>query len=73
MNEPTFLLAGTRGKTAPPRGLAPIGPTVPWKYGCKSVKSMIEAQFAGQRLPGNGDGTLVAPPYADETKERLFA
>ena len=49
MNDLTFLSVGMYGKTIPPQDGAPIRLTVPWKYGFKSVKSIIKIEFTDQR------------------------
>ena len=48
-NELAFLSVGMYGKTLPPQDGAPIRLTVPWKYGFKSVKSIVKVEFTDKR------------------------
>ena len=48
-NELAFLVTGTYGKPAPKQHGAPIRLAVPWKYGFKSVKSIVRFNFTDQR------------------------
>jgi len=48
-NELAFLVTGTYGKPAPRQHGAPIRLAVPWKYGFKSVKSIVRFSFTDQR------------------------
>jgi methionine sulfoxide reductase catalytic subunit len=48
-NELAFLSVGMYGKTMPPQDGAPIRLTVPWKYGFKSVKSIVKVDFTDKR------------------------
>ena len=48
-NELTLLVTGTYGKPAPKQHGAPIRLAVPWKYGFKSVKSIVRFNFTDQR------------------------
>ena len=49
MNDLAFLSVGLYGKTLPPQNGAPIRLTLPWKYGFKSVKSIVRVEFTDQR------------------------
>lgn len=49
MNELSFLSVGLYGKTLPPQNGAPIRLNTPWKYGFKSVKSIVRIEFTDQR------------------------
>lgn len=42
LNELTLLSVGLYGKTLPPQNGAPIRLVVPWKYGFKSIKSIVK-------------------------------
>jgi len=42
MNELTILATGLYGKSLPPQDGAPIRLVVPWKYGFKSIKSIVK-------------------------------
>ena len=48
-NELAFLVTGTYGKPAPKQHGAPIRLAVPWKYGFKSIKSIVRFSFTDQR------------------------
>lgn len=48
-NELAFLVTGTYGKPAPKQHGAPLRLAVPWKYGFKSVKSIVKFTFTEQR------------------------
>jgi methionine sulfoxide reductase catalytic subunit len=50
-NELAFLATGIYGHTLPGQHGAPIRLVVPWKYGFKSIKSIVALQFTEQR-PG---------------------
>ncbi len=45
MNELTLLSVGLYGKTLPAQSGAPIRLVVPWKYGFKSIKSIVAIKF----------------------------
>ena len=51
-NELAFLVTGTYGKPAPRQHGAPIRLAVPWKYGFKSIKSIVRVSFTEQRPKG---------------------
>jgi sulfoxide reductase catalytic subunit YedY len=51
-NELTLLVTGTYGKPAPKQHGAPIRLAVPWKYGFKSIKSIVRFSFTDQRPKG---------------------
>ncbi|MGD9616759.1 MAG: protein-methionine-sulfoxide reductase catalytic subunit MsrP [Alphaproteobacteria bacterium] len=48
-NELAFLVTGMYGKPAPKQNGAPLRLAVPWKYGFKSVKSIIRFEFTEKR------------------------
>ena len=48
-NELTFMVTGAYGKPVPKSMGAPIRLAVPWKYGFKSVKSIVRFTFTDQR------------------------
>ena len=48
-NELSFLVTGVYGKPAANQFGAPIRLAVPWKYGFKSVKSIVRFQFTEER------------------------
>ena len=49
MNELSFLAVGIYGKTMPKQHGAPIRLVVPWKYGFKSIKSIVSIDFVEER------------------------
>jgi len=51
-NELAFMVTGTYGKPAPKQHGAPIRLAVPWKYGFKSIKSIVRFSFTEQRPKG---------------------
>lgn len=48
-NELAFLVTGMYGKPVPKQDGAPLRLAVPWKYGFKSVKSIVHFAFTDQR------------------------
>lgn len=48
-NELSFLAMGLYGKTIPKQNGAPIRLVLPWKYGFKSVKSIVKVTFTDKR------------------------
>ena len=48
-NELAFLVTGMYGKPAPKQDGAPLRLAVPWKYGFKSVKSIVHFEFTDKR------------------------
>lgn len=51
MHPLSFLAVGLYGKTLPPQNGAPIRLVVPWKYGFKSIKSIVSIRFSEKRPP----------------------
>lgn len=49
MNELTFLVTGMYGQPVPRQNGAPLRLAVPWKYGFKSVKSIVRFTFTDER------------------------
>ena len=45
MNELSFMATGLYGKHLPNQNGAPIRLVVPWKYGFKSIKSIVKIRF----------------------------
>ena len=45
MHDLTFLATGLYGKPLPPQNGAPIRLVVPWKYGFKSIKSIVKIEL----------------------------
>lgn len=45
LNPLSFISLGVYGKTLPPQNGAPLRLVVPWKYGFKSIKSIVKIRF----------------------------
>ena len=48
MNDLTLLATGLYGKDLTPQNGAPIRVVVPWKYGFKSIKSIVKIELVGE-------------------------
>lgn len=48
-NELAFVSVGMYGKTLPPQNGAPLRMILPWKYGFKSIKSIVKIEFTDKR------------------------
>lgn len=62
MNPLAFLSVGLYGKTLPPQNGAPIRLVVPWKYGFKSIKSIVSIEFS-EKQPITTWNKLAANEY----------
>jgi len=62
MNPLTLMSVGLYGKTLPPQNGAPIRLVVPWKYGFKSIKSIVGIKFV-EHQPPNTWNTLIPSEY----------
>lgn len=51
MNQLTLMSVGLYGKTLPPQNGAPIRLVVPWKYGFKSIKSIVGIKLLEHQPP----------------------
>lgn len=51
MNPLTLLTFGLYGETLPNQDGAPVRIVVPWKYGFKSIKSIVKIDFVGSEPP----------------------
>lgn len=51
MNPLTLMSVGLYGKTLPPQNGAPIRLVVPWKYGFKSIKSVVSIRLVEKMPP----------------------
>jgi sulfoxide reductase catalytic subunit YedY len=49
MNELAFVATGLYGKPIPKQNGAPLRLVTPWKYGFKSVKSIVSIEFTDKR------------------------
>ena len=65
MNDLTLLTVGIYGHILPPQHGAPIRLIVPWKYGFKSIKSIVSIELTDQR-PRTFWNTLVPREYGFE-------
>jgi sulfoxide reductase catalytic subunit YedY len=52
VNELAFISTGIYGKPLPPQNGSPLRLTVPWKYGFKSIKSIVNFSFTADRPVG---------------------
>jgi methionine sulfoxide reductase catalytic subunit len=84
-NELAFLATGAYGKPLSPQMGAPIRLAVPWKYGFKSVKSIVSVEFTEKRpktlwaVAGPGEygfwanvNPAVAHPRWSQASERVI-
>ncbi|MDA0796076.1 MAG: protein-methionine-sulfoxide reductase catalytic subunit MsrP [Proteobacteria bacterium] len=62
MNPLALMSVGLYGKTLPPQNGAPIRLIVPWKYGFKSIKSIVGIKFV-ERQPATTWNLLAANEY----------
>jgi methionine sulfoxide reductase catalytic subunit len=51
MNDLTLMVTGLYGKQLPPQNGAPLRLAVPWKYGFKSVKSIVKIDLVAEEPP----------------------
>jgi sulfoxide reductase catalytic subunit YedY len=51
MNPLALLCVGMYGETLPPQDGAPVRMVIPWKYGYKSIKSLVKIRFQEQQPP----------------------
>ena len=49
MNELSVMVTGAYGKPVPKPMGAPLGLALPWKYGFKSIKSIVKITFTDER------------------------
>lgn len=49
MHELAFMSVGVYGDVLPPQNGAPLRLVVPWKYGFKSIKSIVKIEFLSRR------------------------
>jgi methionine sulfoxide reductase catalytic subunit len=59
-NELAFLVTGAYGKPVTKQMGAPLRLAVPWKYGFKSIKSIVRFTFTDQRPKGFWEGLQAA-------------
>jgi sulfoxide reductase catalytic subunit YedY len=84
-NELAFLAIGAYGKPMPKQHGAPIRLAVPWKYGFKSIKSIVRFSFTDQRPKSfweelqsseygfwaNVNPAVAHPRWSQETEELI--
>ncbi len=51
MNSLALLCVGMYGETLPPQDGAPVRMVLPWKYGFKSIKSLVKIKFQSKMPP----------------------
>ena len=51
MNPLTLLCVGMYGETLPNQDGAPVRMVIPWKYGFKSIKSIVKIRFVKDQPP----------------------
>jgi sulfoxide reductase catalytic subunit YedY len=51
MNPLAMMTVGVYGKALPPQNGAPIRLTIPWKYGFKGIKSIVNIKFTQDEPP----------------------
>ena len=61
-NELTMLVTGIYGKPLPKQHGAPIRLVIPWKYGFKSIKSIVRVEFTADK-PATFWNSLVPQEY----------
>ena len=64
-NELTMLATGIYGKPLPKQHGAPLRLVVPWKYGFKSIKSIVRIELAAEQ-PTTFWNTLIPEEYGFE-------
>lgn len=62
MHPLAFLATGLYGKPLPQQNGAPLRLVVPWKYGFKSIKSIVEIRFT-ERMPATAWNSLQPSEY----------
>lgn len=62
MNPLTLMVVGVYGKVLPNQNGAPLRLMLPWKYGFKSIKSIVEISFL-EKQPETSWSTIAAREY----------
>lgn len=62
MNELSFMATGLYGKSLPNQNGAPLRLVVPWKYGFKSIKSIVKIRFV-EKQPETTWNQIAANEY----------
>src|ERR1700751_4438263 len=85
MNPLTLLCVGMYGETLPNQDGAPVRMVIPWKYGFKSIKSIVKVKFVKSQPPttwnmyapneygfySNVNPTVDPPRWSQATERRL--
>ena len=85
MHPLTILATGLYGETLPPQDGAPIRLVVPWKYGFKSIKSVVKIKLVDSEPPttwniqapdeygfySNVNPNVPHPRWSQETEQRI--
>src|SRR5262249_44722184 len=85
MHPLTILATGLYGKTLPPQDGAPVRLVVPWKYGFKSIKSIVKISLTAEQPPttwseespneygfySNVNPTVDHPRWSQATEHRI--
>jgi methionine sulfoxide reductase catalytic subunit len=58
MHPLAFVSVGMYGETLPPQDGAPVRITLPWKYGFKSIKSIVKIRFVAKEPPTTWNITI---------------
>ena len=85
MHDLTILAGGVYGKPIPPQNGAPLRLVVPWKYGFKSIKSIVKIELVAEQpvsywtaaapheygFYSNVNPNVSHPRWSQETERRL--
>jgi len=85
MHPLALLCVGMYGETLPPQDGAPVRLVLPWKYGFKSIKSIVKIRFVEKQPPttwnmanppeygfySNVNPNVPNPRYSQATERRL--
>jgi len=85
MHPLTMITVGMYGEDLPPQDGAPVRLTVPWKYGFKSIKSIVKIKLTGSMPPttwnisnaheygfySNVNPNVDHPRWSQKTEQRL--
>ena len=73
MNELTLLATGLYGKPLPAQDGAPLRLVVPWKYGFKSIKTIVKIELTDKQPASTGftlTSTRANPTHAGRSRAR---
>jgi len=63
MNPLALLCVGMYGESLPPQDGAPVRMVIPWKYGYKSIKSLVENPLPGKRASHHVESLCIPGEY----------